>query len=69
MELQIEAWCVGHRPHPPASHFLLLNDTSLRSMQIRTMWPLAEALREGNLESIVVNSEELVSTAVELHQM
>ncbi|MFT4464666.1 MAG: FUSC family protein [Sodalis sp. (in: enterobacteria)] len=64
LELQIEAWWASR-----ASHFLLLNATSLRSTQIRTLRTLAEALREGNPEPIVANSEELASIAAELHQM
>ncbi|CRL45036.1 Inner membrane protein YeeA [Sodalis glossinidius str. 'morsitans'] len=54
LEMQIEAWWASR-----ASHFLLLNATSLRSTQIRTLRTLAtlaEALREGNPEPIVANS-------------
>lgn len=70
LELQIEAWWASRE-----SHFLLLNATSLRHTQIRTLRTLAtlatlaEALREGNPELIVANSEELASIAAELHQM
>ncbi|WP_406705222.1 FUSC family protein [Sodalis sp.] len=70
LELQIEAWWASRE-----SHFLLLNATSLRHTQIRTLRTLAtlatlaEALREGNPEPIVANSEELASIAAELHQM
>lgn len=67
LEMQIEAWWASRE-----SHFLLLNATSLRSTQIRTLRTLAtlaEALREGNPEPIVANSEELASIAAELHQV